>query len=152
MKTAALTALLALGALAPWPAAATEPLVDLELSLGRTPLPVFILEASSRSGLAFEGSLSWTVNGMPWEQGSAQAPDGDLLDIRIVPLTEAALVCADLSGWIGSDGPAGAAVEARSCAIWEPWDGPLSATLTDDRLRTRAERPAPEPVRRMRLR
>ena len=152
MKIGALPALLALCALAPWPIHATEPLVDLTLQQGRTPLPVFIVEASSRSGLAFEGSLSWTVNGMPWEQSSAQALHGDLLDIRILPLSEAALVCAELRGWMGSDGPLGAAVEARSCAIWEPWDGPLSPTLTDDRLRTRVERPHPVPVSRLRSR
>jgi len=152
MKTATLTALLTLAALAPGAASATEPLVTLSLSQGRTALPLFILEGESRSRTEFEGSVLWTVNGVSAEESAAHAFDGQFLDLRILPLDEASIVCADLRGWLGAGADGGLEVSARSCVLWLPSEGPLASVDPDSRLQEEQPRPVLRPVDARRLR
>ena len=92
MRITAMAGLLALG-LSSAAASETSELLELELSLGRTQLPIVILEAESRAG-PLDVAVFWSVNGLPAPEGPTFLQGEQLLELHAFPLREASIVCA----------------------------------------------------------
>ena len=120
MKTAAaaLTALLTLTAAAP-AGAQQIPLVQFDLDQGRTQLPIFLVEAEALMG-ELDVDMRWTVNGRPVDEAAQSLQGAQLLDIRSLPLTEASVVCVEMTGRLMFSRDMGQDVEERACVSFEP--------------------------------
>ena len=141
MTIAKWNGLLLIAALAASPAVAVDPTpvgdpaLDLRLSLGVEQLPLFVLEAETFPGFELYGSLRWSVNGMPAGEDAIATVSGRYVDLKPIPVGEASVVCADLSGRLSLGGDLGRDVIDRECVLWLPSARPVRPVIgLDDQL------------------
>jgi len=146
MKTATLTALLLIGALAPRPAMADDLAVDLNLTQRVPARPVFALEAETLFGADLEGWLTWTVNGVKLEDTTAGRVSGRLFVIRSLPLPEISLVCAQFQGYLVLGGDLRRSVEEQSCTLFVPSNEPIRGPILVPGLGLQRQRLDPVPI------